>query len=66
MKKNIVIGILVAAVAYDGLVNIHNRKIFENQKKTIKDLDEKMLYLATKLDEHNIPCDKFDDIVMNF
>ena len=66
MKKNIVIGILVAAIVYDGLVGIHNRKIFENQKETIKNLDEMMLYLATKLDEHDIPCDKFDNIVMDF
>ena len=65
MKKNIVIGILVTAIVYDGLVGIHNRKIFENQKETIKDLDEKVYYMATKLDENNIPCDEFDAIVMD-
>jgi hypothetical protein len=70
--KNIVIGTLVAAVAYDAVVNILNLKVIKKQKKTIKSLrrnaisnEERLIYLVDKCDRYELPVTDFEKIIFS-
>ena len=64
MKWKIIAAIAVAGLAYDEIVIIRNNKKFNRLKEGFSELANTNDYLAHKLDQHHVPMDEFDRIVM--
>jgi hypothetical protein len=71
-KKNIALGLAGAALIYDGVVTLHNRKIRAKRNKRIEKLEQlavinlkTIVYLTSKMEAHNVPMSEFDMIALN-
>lgn len=63
-KTKIIVGILSAALVYDILVHITNKRRFQNLIDQRNAAVRLLKYYAVMMDENNIPVTEFDLIVV--
>lgn len=64
--KKLAIGLLGAALVYDGIIARRNREMYTALKTDAARYQEVLIYFAHKLKEHKIPYTEFDNIVMSY
>lgn len=61
----LVSGILAAVLIYDCRIAYKNKKRFARNQEVLKRANELTLFYASKLEEHQIPLDAFDRIIID-